>query len=272
MALTDKLTAIANAIRTKTDKTDLLTLDDMPTEIENIKTGDTTIEDGLVTGTLTEYSNDRVTSVRSYALANCKTLEKVVLPMVQTLPTYALAYDTELKHIDILGGGTLSGTNTTSCLLECINLTEVIMRNSKVTQLSALLFPHYTGKITITRNFTRALWNIYGAVGSRNIWTGAPTLITGSISYFTGTVTDEASKPVWLFIEYLATGQYKTLAFVETEEDANALMLQYDEWFKNEGCKFYVPSALVEEYKSAPNWSTYAEQIRAIEDYPEITV
>ena len=33
----------------------------------------------------------------------------------------------------------------------------------------------------------------------------------------------------------------------------------------------YVPSALVEEYKSATNWSTYAEQIRAIEDYPEIT-
>ena len=33
----------------------------------------------------------------------------------------------------------------------------------------------------------------------------------------------------------------------------------------------YVPSALVESYKSATNWSTYADQIRAIEDYPEIT-
>lgn len=33
----------------------------------------------------------------------------------------------------------------------------------------------------------------------------------------------------------------------------------------------YVPSALVEDYKAATNWSTYADQIRAIEDYPEIT-
>jgi hypothetical protein len=33
----------------------------------------------------------------------------------------------------------------------------------------------------------------------------------------------------------------------------------------------YVPSALVDSYKAASNWSTYAEQIRAIEDYPDIT-
>ncbi len=33
----------------------------------------------------------------------------------------------------------------------------------------------------------------------------------------------------------------------------------------------YVPSALVDSYKAATNWSTYAAQIRAIEDYPEIT-
>lgn len=33
----------------------------------------------------------------------------------------------------------------------------------------------------------------------------------------------------------------------------------------------YVPSALVASYKAATNWSTYANQIRAIEDYPDIT-
>lgn len=33
----------------------------------------------------------------------------------------------------------------------------------------------------------------------------------------------------------------------------------------------YVPAALIEEYKVATNWSTYANQFRAIEDYPEIT-
>ena len=33
----------------------------------------------------------------------------------------------------------------------------------------------------------------------------------------------------------------------------------------------YVPRSLVDSYKSATNWSTYASQIRAIEDYPDIT-
>lgn len=32
----------------------------------------------------------------------------------------------------------------------------------------------------------------------------------------------------------------------------------------------YVPQALIEEYKAATNWSTYASQFRAIEDYPDI--
>lgn len=32
----------------------------------------------------------------------------------------------------------------------------------------------------------------------------------------------------------------------------------------------YVPAALIEDYKTATNWSTYAAQIRAIEDWPEI--
>ena len=32
----------------------------------------------------------------------------------------------------------------------------------------------------------------------------------------------------------------------------------------------YVPSALVAGYQAATNWSAYAAQIRAIEDYPDI--
>ena len=33
----------------------------------------------------------------------------------------------------------------------------------------------------------------------------------------------------------------------------------------------YVPASLVDSYKSASNWSTYASQIRAIEEYSDIT-
>lgn len=33
----------------------------------------------------------------------------------------------------------------------------------------------------------------------------------------------------------------------------------------------YVPSALIDTYKTATNWATYTEQFRAIEDYTDIT-
>lgn len=32
----------------------------------------------------------------------------------------------------------------------------------------------------------------------------------------------------------------------------------------------YVPSVLIDTYKTATNWTTYADQIRAIEEYPDI--
>lgn len=32
----------------------------------------------------------------------------------------------------------------------------------------------------------------------------------------------------------------------------------------------YVPRDLIETYKVSTNWVTYANQLRAIEDYPEI--
>ena len=50
MALTDKLSAIADAIRAKTGKTDGLTLEQMPAEIASIETGGGSAE-GCVTAT-----------------------------------------------------------------------------------------------------------------------------------------------------------------------------------------------------------------------------
>ena len=234
--------------------------------------GDSTMEDGLITRTLTEYRNNRVATVGSYALSNVASLEKVTLPMAKTLGTYAFANDTALKRVDILGGGTLAGSIATSCLLNCKSIAEIIMRNeSAVTNLQSLFFPFYAGEANITRSFNRSQWNTYGAVGRLENWSGLTVLVKGSITYFTGTVTDEASKPVWLFGEYAdSSTRLKTLALVETEEEANALMLQYEEYFRSNGCQFYVPASLIDQYTKANNWSIYANKFHAIEEHPEI--
>lgn len=229
-------------------------------------------ESGLVTRTLTEYTNNEVDNVGKYALSNFEILEKCVLHNVKTLNYYAFAEDTSLKKIDILGGGTLYGSLASSCVLNCSNIETFIMRNSTtVTKLSAAFFPFYAGQANITRNFTRANWNKYGAVGRLENWSGLTARPTGSITYFTGTVTDENSKPIWLFGEYTNNStQLKSLVLAETEEEAATLIAQYEEQFMTSKCKFYVPRIMVEGYKAATNWANYADRIRAIEDYPEI--
>ena len=50
-----------------------------------------------------------------------------------------------------------------------------------------------------------------------------------------------------------------------TFTNANSIIRENHTYY----CYFYVPKALVEEYKIATNWSTYAHRFRAIEDYPE---
>ena len=90
MALTDKLTAIADAIREKTGSSDTMTLDEMATAVGNITgEGETTTVttdsvDALVARTLTEYSSDTLTSVGKYAFRGCTGLTKVWIPSTCT--------------------------------------------------------------------------------------------------------------------------------------------------------------------------------------------
>ena len=89
MALIDKLTDIANAIRSKTGSSNSLTLDAMPAAINSIKTGEgggTTdnsllysILDGSVTN-VTANDLSGITSLKQYTFYNCANLKTVTLP------------------------------------------------------------------------------------------------------------------------------------------------------------------------------------------------
>ena len=62
--------------------------------------GDTSQEDGLITRTLTSYSNDRVNSIGEYSFYNIKTLTNVECPNVTSIGTYAFYNCTSLTNID----------------------------------------------------------------------------------------------------------------------------------------------------------------------------
>lgn len=80
MALIDKLTAIADAIRGKTGKTDGMTLDQMATEISGISTGGGGGDiDALIDRSIAEVSSN-ATTIGKYAFNGCSNLTSADFP------------------------------------------------------------------------------------------------------------------------------------------------------------------------------------------------
>lgn len=103
MALTEKLTAIADAIRGKTGKTEGLTLTQMAAEIAEMEVGggDDYLEK-RITGTLEEYTNENVDKVTSWSMCRSYALKKASFPNCTELGTGAFSECTNLQEVNLL--------------------------------------------------------------------------------------------------------------------------------------------------------------------------
>ena len=119
MALIEKLTAIADAVRAKTGKSDKLTLAEMPTEIESIQTGgescDHAMEDSLVARNSTEYVNDRVERIGFQAFRYYASLKRCSFANVKTVSQYAFSDCSALEQVNIPNATTLGGRMLNGC-------------------------------------------------------------------------------------------------------------------------------------------------------------
>lgn len=169
--------------------------------------GDDAVIDSIIDRTITEFKDDKLTSVGQYAFYMCTALETVDLPGVVTLNPYAFA--------------------------QCANL------------VSARL-PSLDG--VITKN------NI-------NWFSNCTKLELVDL----GCITEVGNNQVL----YLCTN-LKALILRLTSQVCTAssdCLVYTSNGIKAGKGYIYVPRALVEDYKVATNWSTYAAQFRALEDY-----
>ena len=115
MALTDKLKAIADAIRSKTGSTESMTLDQMATEISNISTGGSIEEPYILetydaNGNLIDAKLVGYTKVRDYAFYGCKNITLFSIPSVITsIGSYAFSSCSNLALISLPSGITSIG-------------------------------------------------------------------------------------------------------------------------------------------------------------------
>ena len=104
MALTDKLTAIADAIRGKTGKTEEMTLAQMATEIEGIETGgggDNSIAWGILDGSLTELECAEITNLRDLAFQQHANITRVKFPNIVNITVSSLRSCPKLELVDV---------------------------------------------------------------------------------------------------------------------------------------------------------------------------
>ena len=276
MALTDKLVAIADAIREKTGKTDEMTLNQMAVEIDEIASGNTEVEDALLTRTLTSYENDRITELGRYGLQGMRLMETVSLPNLVKTPIDAFADCTALKHVSLpkytgLQGGSRMFTRCSALTDDSFDIPNLIHTNT-------LDFQECTG---LTKIPYESQLDYVGDMSFTNC-----LIQSANLPNVTGIGFSSFRDCKSLVRVDVGVKQRKTLR-KETFEGCSALetcILRADAFLPMENTSafqgtpiesgtgyIYVPSALVGQYKAATNWTVYADQIRAIEDYSEIT-
>lgn len=236
MELTDKLSAIGDAIRSKTGKTDLLTLDQMATEINGI----TNIRP-LVDGTITEITAEDLngaTKIKPYAFYGCDYLTKITIPeTVQDIYTHAFYGCDALTEINFNATYVDDFANHYNCFLSAGQSGDGVTVNigANVRRIPAYLFG--VGYPTPSDNNYAKITSV--------------TFAEGSVCEYIG----EYAFWYCLDVKYY---DFSGCTVVPTLNDPNTF------YGIPSTCEIRVPAAIYDDWIAANNWSGLASKIVAV--------
>lgn len=290
------LTGIADAIRLKFALGGSYTPAKMADIINNIVVDGSSInENKFITGVWTEYSDDDVLEIATGTFNNSKNLVSVSFPNVQKISGYGSFYGcTILESVNLPALSSITGLYafcncralTTISLPElaeirggtsfdgCAALTIVDM--PKLASITASnVFARCTSLQTISlqKLVTISSYTFQNCTSLTSV--DLPMLTNLAPYVFIGcTSLTKLDLPMLSNIEnyglYNATALNTLILRNETMCTLGSSSPLYGTPIASGTGYVYVPSALVDTYKADSNWSTFAAQIRAIEDYPDI--
>jgi hypothetical protein len=207
---------------------------------------DTTIEDAIINRTIEgNYENDRITNIGEYAFYMSKNLTEAKFSNVTTVSNFAFNQCSALLTAEFPEATTIGNS---------------VFYGSPLTTL-------YAPKVTKVGN--------YGCQGTRLAEVILPSLETASMcSWYRCYYLTKCYLPKLSNFITNAFGDCSNLeAFIIEREDKVCAMGNTNV-FANSGIAngtgyVYVPDSLVESYKTATNWSTYASQIKGLSEMPD---
>ena len=261
----ETLTGIADAIREKTGGTDPVAVSDMAGKIAGIEAGCGDI-DALIDRSITEISSSSVTSIGEGAFSYSNALTTVGFPVATSIGNYAFYFCNALTTVNFpvatsIGEGAFQFCSalTTVNFPVATSIGEYAFYSCNA--LTTVGFPVATSIGNYAFYFCNALTTVNFPV--------ATSIGEGAFQYCNALTTVDF--PVATSIGDSAF-QYCTLLESLLLRGNNVCELQSKTSFNATPIKsgtgyIYVPSALIEQYKVETNWSTYAAQFRALEDY-----
>lgn len=213
--------------------------------------GDDALVDSIITKTMTEYCDDVIEEITAYAFYGCTNLKKVYCPNV-TKCGYTPWYGSSIEEIDLpkltnpIGGVSSSATgyhifkgNASLKKLNVPSITDNLVLDG-CSSLEELKLNVYS----ISRQYAFRDCTSLKKLDLQN----CKTIGTSSTNY---SIFRGCSALEILILRSNSVCQLLLTGFSNTPY-------------------IYVPASLVDSYKADSAWSTYADRIRAIEDYPEI--
>lgn len=226
-------------------------LDGMAALIESIEaggSGGTDAEDGIIARTITTYTNNRVQSIGDRAFNGCSELTSVDFPAATTIGNYAFYECKKLTNVNFSAVTTISASAFDSCF-----------------SLTSANFPEATAISNSAFNGCRGLTSVnFPAV-----------TIIGSYVFNGCSKLTSIDFPALAAIRDGAFIDCKNLTSVVLRKTDTICTLSANFSFNNTPIKngtgyIYVPDALVDQYKAATNWSTYAANIKPLSEYTEV--
>ena len=236
------LADVAAAIKAKKGDSTLIPAADFDTEITNLPSGDNSALISLIDRTATSIEiPEGTTSIGVYAFAYCLSLASIIIPDGVTLiGEGAFGNCTSLTSITIPDGVTSIGEGAFG---GCSGLTSVTIGNG-VTNIGDGAFSDCTGLTSIT------IGNGVTSIG-RSVFYGCTGLTSITIPNSVTSIGTSAFRDCTNLTEI----DFSTHTTVPTLISTNA--------FSNTSASLVikVPSALLDEWKAATNWATYADKI-----------
>ena len=198
----------------------------------------------LVERTITDVSDDSITAVGEYAFCKCNSLMTVDLPNAITVGTSVFQGCTFLSDVNLPNVTTAGG----SAFYGCKNLTSINIQN--LYAVESMMFNGCSGITTINfPNVNRISTNGFSNCSNLKMLDMPNVTVLGN-SVFSSCTS--------LTTVILRTATVATLTNINAF--ANTPIADGTGYI-------YVPDELVDSYKIATNWVTYADQIKPLSEY-----